>query len=335
MREEARGQHVLDYLAEAASSSVDGPWPGAGRSFVFRGGCRRLRSSGYGRLTARIVCQPDRIAYEGRRRRTKRVDDRVVGGWTDILRAYVRRRLVLCRFVVIVFVAGLATGGLRFSLSPTKGAQRWWRKCSPCCASSTARPAAAPADVLKVALGEYVLKVPFVIGLLGLSVIGAPVVLAVIFVRGFVLGFTTMFLIDGLFFRGVVLAAAALLPQNLLAVPATVIAGIAGAQFFDGGGTSAAGTAGHQHVSAVCQRCRRAASECRDVDRRSFYRGVRISGVNEHRIPIFHVEVRAVYVISLRAWRRKLGPVCARSSSLPSCYGRCFPCTDGSRRLCR
>lgn len=155
----------------------------------------------------------------------------MVGGWTDIFRTYVRRRLVLAVCVVIVFVAGIVTGGLALQFVADEGRAALVEEVQSLLRFVDSRPAAAPADVLKVALGEYVLKVPFVIGLLGLSVIGAPIVLAVIFVRGFVLGFTTMFLIDGLFLRGVVLAAAALLPQNLLAVPATVIAGIAALSF--------------------------------------------------------------------------------------------------------
>lgn len=56
--------------------------------------------------------------------------------------------------------------------------------------------------------------------LLGLTVIGMPVILAVLFVRGFVIGFAAGFLTGDLSSGGVLLTAAAILPHNLLYIPA-------------------------------------------------------------------------------------------------------------------
>ncbi|MCR4402271.1 MAG: stage II sporulation protein M [Firmicutes bacterium] len=60
--------------------------------------------------------------------------------------------------------------------------------------------------------------------LLGLSVIGAPGVLVLLFLRGFVIGFTVGFLVDEMAAKGVVLAAASVLPQNIFIIPA-ILAG--------------------------------------------------------------------------------------------------------------
>ncbi|MFZ5652262.1 MAG: stage II sporulation protein M [Bacillota bacterium] len=56
--------------------------------------------------------------------------------------------------------------------------------------------------------------------ILGLTVIGIPVTLAILFVRGFVIGFAAGFLTGDMSVRGVLLTAAAILPHNLLYIPA-------------------------------------------------------------------------------------------------------------------
>lgn len=58
---------------------------------------------------------------------------------------------------------------------------------------------------------------------LGLTVIGFPLILAVIFYRGFSLGFTFAFLIHQKAGAGVLISILSLLPQNLVYVPALLI----------------------------------------------------------------------------------------------------------------
>lgn len=67
--------------------------------------------------------------------------------------------------------------------------------------------------------------------LLGLTIIGIPVMLALIFTRGFALGFASGFLTQDRAFMGVVLALAAIFPQNLLFVPALIISGVSSLSF--------------------------------------------------------------------------------------------------------
>lgn len=67
--------------------------------------------------------------------------------------------------------------------------------------------------------------------LLGLTILGAPVVLALVFLRGFALGFTLVFLFDELSLRGVLLAFVGVLPQSLFAVPAVLLASGAAVTF--------------------------------------------------------------------------------------------------------
>jgi len=66
---------------------------------------------------------------------------------------------------------------------------------------------------------------------LGLTVIGIPVVLGLVFCRGFVLGFAVDFLTRGKGLQGLVLVLAGVLPQNLLLLPALLIGGIVSLSF--------------------------------------------------------------------------------------------------------
>ncbi|RYD02531.1 hypothetical protein N752_24695 [Desulforamulus aquiferis] len=70
-----------------------------------------------------------------------------------------------------------------------------------------------------------------IIYLLGLTVIGAPVILALLFIRGFSLGFTVGFLANERAGDGVIIAIASVLPQNLLFLPAIYLAGVASLSF--------------------------------------------------------------------------------------------------------
>lgn len=67
--------------------------------------------------------------------------------------------------------------------------------------------------------------------LLGLTVIGIPVILGIIFTRGFVLGYTVSFLASEKSIQGIALVCAAVLPQNLILIPTLLLAGVASLSF--------------------------------------------------------------------------------------------------------
>jgi len=67
--------------------------------------------------------------------------------------------------------------------------------------------------------------------LLGITVIGIPVILGIIVARGFVLGYTISFLAGTRGAQGIALICAAVLPQNLILIPAFLLAGVAALSF--------------------------------------------------------------------------------------------------------
>lgn len=74
-------------------------------------------------------------------------------------------------------------------------------------------------EVAKLALLGH-LKVAVLVWLLGISVIGAPVIVLILFVRGFAAGFTAGFLTAEMGGQGILLATFATLPHSVFAVPA-------------------------------------------------------------------------------------------------------------------
>ncbi|MCD5407491.1 MAG: stage II sporulation protein M [Desulfotomaculum sp.] len=75
------------------------------------------------------------------------------------------------------------------------------------------------------------LTVILIIYLLGLTVIGMPLVWALLFIRGFALGFTVSFLTQQKSWQGILLAVIAIFPQNIVYIPAVLIGAVASLAF--------------------------------------------------------------------------------------------------------
>lgn len=88
----------------------------------------------------------------------------------------------------------------------------------------------AARQVFSLAFGSN-LRTVGLIFLLGLSVIGVPLVPVVVFLRGFILGFTVGFLMSQLGWPGFGMVLLAVLPQNLILVPALLILAAAALAF--------------------------------------------------------------------------------------------------------
>ncbi|SNZ10489.1 stage II sporulation protein M [Terribacillus aidingensis] len=60
---------------------------------------------------------------------------------------------------------------------------------------------------------------------LGLSIIGIPIIWMLLFSKGLMMGFSVGFLVNQLGWKGLMLAAAAVAPQNLIVIPLYLVAG--------------------------------------------------------------------------------------------------------------
>ena len=66
-----------------------------------------------------------------------------------------------------------------------------------------------------------------IILLSGLTAIGFPVAMAALIYKGMALGFSAALLIDSMNFKGVAIVFTSMIPQNLLIIPAMILAGVA------------------------------------------------------------------------------------------------------------
>lgn len=154
--------------------------------------------------------------------------------WELVLR-YFWRHLPLYLALVLLFSTGLGFGALATQkLSPLQ--KEDLTNYISAVFSSLAEGPMEPRDRAEVfyrSVQDNVLKTAGLLFLLGLTVIGAPLILVIVFVRGFVLGFTVGFMLQDAVLTGVILSTTCVLPHNILVVPALLL-GAGGALTFSG-----------------------------------------------------------------------------------------------------
>ncbi len=75
------------------------------------------------------------------------------------------------------------------------------------------------------------MKYVALIAVLGISVIGLPLILILLFLKGMVVGFTVGFLVNQMGWSGFLLASGSMMPQNLIVVPCFIIMGMSAMAF--------------------------------------------------------------------------------------------------------
>jgi stage II sporulation protein M len=70
------------------------------------------------------------------------------------------------------------------------------------------------------------IPVIFILWLLGLTVVGIPIVLIINIIKGFTIGFTITFAISGMGVKGIWISMIGVLPQNIVYIPCTIICSV-------------------------------------------------------------------------------------------------------------
>jgi stage II sporulation protein M len=146
------------------------------------------------------------------------------------LAQHVRENVGVYFFVALLFLVGVVFGALAVKALPTEQKAELMDYLNLFLKDVAGRPSIPGSELV----GQTVwanLKSIALIWLSGLTVIGLPLALILLFTKGFAGGFTVGFLVDEISWRGLVVAAAAVLPQSLLTVPAVLLVG-AGAVCF-------------------------------------------------------------------------------------------------------
>ncbi|HHX02210.1 MAG TPA: stage II sporulation protein M [Firmicutes bacterium] len=138
---------------------------------------------------------------------------------------YFRQRLPILLTVAFLFLLGVAFGSIAVrTLSQTQASDLrayldQFFASFPQELATTNRQAVAWRGVV-----DNIIKISGLVWVLGMTIIGVPLIFGIVFVRGFVLGFTVGFIISEMKLDGIVVATASLLPHNILLVPALILA---------------------------------------------------------------------------------------------------------------
>lgn len=147
-------------------------------------------------------------------------------GWDGFL-LYLERRAVPHLLVLAVLVAGVSVGALASgALADSQKAELSSHLGVYLRGLGNDLTTLDSGAMLRQSALTY-LKLSLILWALGATVVAAPLVLGVVFVRGFVIGFAVAFLAQELGWQGVAFATVAVWPQNILAVPGIVGAGAA------------------------------------------------------------------------------------------------------------
>lgn len=150
--------------------------------------------------------------------------------WSQTLQVHVENLKSLYIFVTVLFMMGVVFGGIfvgALDLTQTEGLLNYLGHFFQ---GLQHDEIADPAITFKHALGGH-MKTLGLMWILGVSVIGIPVLCIYIFIKGLVIGFTVGFLVNQLSWNGLWFALASVVPQNLLAIPALIIVAVSGIYF--------------------------------------------------------------------------------------------------------
>lgn len=136
--------------------------------------------------------------------------------------SYFREYSSIFLFVVVLFLMGVIFGAIVVNSMSYTQKEDLYYYLSQFFGQVSAGKVAESNDLF---LQSFLHNSKFIglIWVLGISVVGLPVILILLFVKGMVVGFTVGFLVSQMGWKGFILAAASILPQNLIIIPIFII----------------------------------------------------------------------------------------------------------------
>lgn len=141
--------------------------------------------------------------------------------WLQFLVNYVRQGWLFYLLIVVVLALGIIIGGNGVNNLPSNQVNELSKFINKFTSQIEQLPVTSLA-VAKSTLFDYLIVI-VIIYLLGLTIIGIPLIFGLIFGQGFILGFTVTFLVQNIGWPGGFLTVAAVLPPYLLYLLALII----------------------------------------------------------------------------------------------------------------
>lgn len=146
------------------------------------------------------------------------------------IQTYAREHQSLYWFTIVLFTMGIIFGAVLVNSLPLSQKQELYGFLQYFFNSLSQQGIPETSTHFHQSFGFYA-KTVAIMWVLGLSIIGLPMILLMLFLKGVVVGFTVGFLVNQLQWQGVTFAMMGILPQNLLVVPALFIIGVSGISF--------------------------------------------------------------------------------------------------------
>ncbi|TCP31736.1 stage II sporulation protein M [Scopulibacillus darangshiensis] len=143
---------------------------------------------------------------------------------------HIQENLSIYTFVCSLFFMGIIFGAIVVNSLPYEAKQHLVEYLNRFFGELSDGKIAVPSAMLGESFKHYVQYVGFM-WVLGLSVIGLPVIFILLFLKGVVIGFTVGFLVNQMGFHGFWVAMASVFPQNLIVIPIFIIMGVASVAF--------------------------------------------------------------------------------------------------------
>lgn len=162
---------------------------------------------------------------------------RVLGGkamkkrmYQNIAAGYFREHSSIFIFVVILFLMGVIFGAIVVNSMSFSQKQDLFHYLSQFFGEVSNGKMAESNDLF---LQSFFHNSKFIglMWLLGISIIGLPIILILLFIKGMVVGFTVGFLVNQMSWKGFMLAFVSILPQNLIIIPVFIITGVMSMSF--------------------------------------------------------------------------------------------------------
>lgn len=143
---------------------------------------------------------------------------------------FIKRNLSVILFLMIIFISGIIFGSITVKMLSHSEKSELINYLSSFFQGFKENLVLKKKILAQQAI-FYNLKMIILLWVLGISIIGVPLIPVIVFLRGFVLGFAVSFLVDELAIKGLIFAVASILPHNLLVIPALILSGVAGIAF--------------------------------------------------------------------------------------------------------
>ncbi|MFC5988040.1 stage II sporulation protein M [Marinicrinis lubricantis] len=132
--------------------------------------------------------------------------------------------LPLTIFVSVLFIMGVVFGALLVNALSLEQKQDMYRYLGSFF-NDLQGVAIDASDSFKQVFGMH-LKWILLIWVLGLSVVGLPLVFILIFLKGVLVGFSVGYLVSELSWKGMLFALASIAPQNILIIPSLILSSV-------------------------------------------------------------------------------------------------------------